>query len=217
MSVETTRTAPPEYETSSLFNAHAPVPPQYRGTTPELGSPQSSVLAFSSSHNEMLRASSSQSVEEVTTLPAPPEIEGLRPTYQPREFNATRRVPSSYSSAPTNREMGKPWDVYQKQLASLYHGIALWEPNPVEALYDRVSIGDVGYIHEGHFNRMFNVTLPWDDPSNTKLGEPEYYLRLDWGPFANIRSGTLAKGDYYSRNVSAEDNSYSLMAREPRE
>jgi len=32
MSVETTRTAPPAYETSSLFNAHAPVPPQYRDT-----------------------------------------------------------------------------------------------------------------------------------------------------------------------------------------
>jgi len=165
----------------------------------------------------MLRVSSSQRVEEVTTLPAQPEIESLRSTYQPRELNETRRVPSSYSTVTTNREVGKPWDVYQKQLASLYQGIALWEPNPVEALYVRVSIGDVGYINEGHFNRMFNVTLPWDHPSNTRLGEPDYYPPLDWGPFANILSGTLSKGDYYSRNVFAEDNSYSSAAREPRE
>jgi len=113
--------------------------------------------------------------------------------------------------------VGKPWDVYQKQLASLYQGIALWDPRPVEALYDRVSIGDVGYINEGHFHRMFNVTLPWDDPSNTRLGEPEPYPPLDWGPVTNVRSGTLAKGDYYSHNVSARNNSDNPQAREPRE
>ena len=111
----------------------------------------------------------------------------------------------------------QPWNVYREQLSSLNLGIALWEPEPMKNLYGRVSIGDVGYIYEGHFNRMFNVTLPWDDPSNTKLSELWPYPPLDWGPFANIRSGTLAKGDYYSRNVSAGDNSYNLMAREPRE
>ena len=87
----------------------------------------------------------------------------------------------------------------------------------MEALYDRVSIGDVGYINEGHFHRMFNVTLPWDDPSNTRLGEPEPYPPLDWGPVTNVRSGTLAKGDYYSHNVSARNNSDNPQAREPRE
>jgi len=203
MSVETTRTALPAYETSSLFNAHAPVPPQYRDTALALESPQSSVLASSSSHNEMLRASSSQRVEEVTTLPD--------------QLNATWRVPSSYSSVPTNREVGKPWDVYQKELSSLQHGIALWDPRPVGALYDRVSIGDVGFINEGHFYRMFNAILPWNDPSNTRLGEPEPYPPLDLGPFPNTRSRTLAKGDYYSRNVSARDNSDNPQAQEPRE
>ena len=35
--------------------------------------------------------------------------------------------------------------------------------------YAKVSIGDVGYVDEGAFIRMFNVTRvtrPWDDESN---------------------------------------------------
>jgi len=62
----------------------------------------------------------------VTTPPAQPEID--RSKYQPREFNATRRVPSSYPPVPPNRDVGKRWDVYRKQLASLFRRIALWEP-----------------------------------------------------------------------------------------
>jgi len=134
MSVETTRTAPPPYETSSLFHGNAPVPPQYLDIALALGSPQPSVLASSSSHNEELRASSSQRVENVTTPTAQPEIE--RSKHQPREFkfSAPRRVPSSYSSAPTNRGVDNLRDVYRKRLARLYRRIALWERRPVEAL-----------------------------------------------------------------------------------
>ena len=60
--------------------------------------------------------------------------------------------------------------------------------SPQKEFYDKVSIGDVGYLHpsEGTFIRLFNVILPWDHPSNGKLGKPEYYESLDWGPFANI-------------------------------
>ena len=54
-------------------------------------------------------------------------------------------------------------------------GIALWDPNPPKELYDRVSIGDVGYLQEGTFMRMFNVMLPGDDPSNRRLGYLEPY------------------------------------------
>ncbi|KAI0285678.1 hypothetical protein BC826DRAFT_866781, partial [Russula brevipes] len=69
--------------------------------------------------------------------------------------------------------------IYREQLTSLHHGHALWEPNPREGTYERVSIGDVGYAREGHFCRMFNVTLAWDHPSNKKLCEPEPYKPLD--------------------------------------
>src|SRR5579863_6344936 len=74
-------------------------------------------------------------VEEVTTPPAQPETESSK--YQPREFNATKRVPLSHSSIPTNRD-GRPRGVYRRKLASLYQGIALRKPRPVEPLHARL-------------------------------------------------------------------------------
>jgi len=81
----------------------------------------------------------------------------------------------------------------------------------------RVSIGDVGYVHEGFFYRMFNVTLPWNDPLNARFGEPEPYKSLASDPFTNIREATLIKGDYYSRLVSKEDNASRVRAAGPDE
>ena len=191
MSVETTRTGLPPYETSSVFNANVPVPPQYS-----------------------LLPSSSQHVAKVTTL-TQPEPDWSTRKHQPREFHATRRVPSSFDFVlTTSKEVGKPWDIYLKQLSSIHHGIALWEPSPFQnAFNDQVSIGDVGYIKEGLFYRMFNVTLPWNHPSNNRLGEPDHYKPLDWDPFANMRETTLARGDYSSHNVSSQDNSDNMPAR----
>jgi hypothetical protein len=78
-----------------------------------------------------------------------------------------------------------PFTVYQDQLSELSHGLALWNPNPPKNIYNNVSIGDVGYLHEGTFIRMFNVALPSNHPSNGLLGMPEYYEPLDYGPFPN--------------------------------
>ena len=60
------------------------------------------------------------------------------------------------------------------------------------------------------FHRMFNVTLPWNYPSNNRLGEPDHYKPLEWDPFANMRETTLARGDYSSRNVSSQCNSVNM-------
>ena len=79
-----------------------------------------------------------------------------------------------------------PFSVYQDQLIALYHGLALWNSDPLKKIYNSASIGDVGYLHEGTFIRMFNVTLPWNHPSNGLLGKPEPYEPLDCGPFTNI-------------------------------
>ncbi|KDQ60489.1 hypothetical protein JAAARDRAFT_205420 [Jaapia argillacea MUCL 33604] len=49
--------------------------------------------------------------------------------------------------------------IYATQLMSLKLGHALWEPNPGDA-YDRIRIGDVGFIRDGFFNRLFNCFLP---------------------------------------------------------
>jgi hypothetical protein len=93
----------------------------------------------------------------------------------------------------------------------------LWEPDPVEGLYDKVSIGDVGYIYNGFFYRMFNVTLPWDDPLNNRLGELESYEPLDRGPFVNIHKTSFDKGDYNTPNVSGQKNTENRRADGPQE
>jgi len=102
-----------------------------------------------------------------------------------------------------------PFVVYQDQLAALSQGLALWNPSPQKQIYNNVSIGDVGYMHEGMFIRLFNVTLPWDHPSNKKLGR-WFYETLDSGPltigvnFDNV--------DYCSHDVIRTSNVRSLYS-----
>ena len=99
-----------------------------------------------------------------------------------------------------------PFFVYRDQLSAPSHGIALWNPNPPKKIYNNVSIGDVGYLQEGTFIRMFNVMLPWDHPSNKTFGNPESYESLNCGPSANILGGDFSRVEHYSRYVSAETN-----------
>jgi hypothetical protein len=108
-----------------------------------------------------------------------------------------------------------PYNVYRAQLTSLFHGHALWEPDPT-SLYAQVSVGDVGYVREGCFFRMFNILLEWNDPSNYSLCEPEPHDPLDLGQFANIRDSRFSKGDYYSRYVTPT-TSMNVMAAGPDE
>ena len=106
-----------------------------------------------------------------------------------------------------------PQDVLREQLTSLFHGHALWMPDPAN-LYERVSIGDVGYVKDGYFVRMFNVLLDWNNPLNYTLydsepnveSQPENYACLEMGRFGNIRQTTLSKGEYYSRFVQEGAN-----------
>jgi hypothetical protein len=110
-----------------------------------------------------------------------------------------------------------PFVVYRDQLTALSHGLALWNPDPPKNIYNNVSIGDVGYLHEGMFIRMFNVTLPWNHPSNGLLGKPEPYYPLDCGPFTNTIEARFDKVDYYSRSVTAKTNSGDSQAMTPDE
>src|SRR6267154_239219 len=105
------------------------------------------------------------------------------------------------------------FNIYREQLWPLYHGFALWRPNPVEGIYNQVSIGDVGYISEGVFIRMFNVTLPWDDESNRRHGrEPDRYDPL---VFTSVDRKTFGETDHYSRRVSREENAGNTQASSP--
>ncbi|KAF8528479.1 hypothetical protein BU17DRAFT_38248 [Hysterangium stoloniferum] len=53
------------------------------------------------------------------------------------------------------------------------------EPAPLED-YKRVNIGDVGYISQGSFHRLFNASLPADHDDN-RNGVPEGFVELDIG------------------------------------
>jgi hypothetical protein len=91
------------------------------------------------------------------------------------------------------------YDIYREQLANLHHGHALWEPDP-GGQYDRVSVGDVGFIRSGRFHRLFNILLSEDDPSH-ELGVPDGFEKIET-PTRNI-VGTLPRGKYYSSSVRA--------------
>ena len=107
--------------------------------------------------------------------------------------------------------------VYQDQMTTLSHGLALWNPNPPKEIYDKVSIGDVGYLQEGSFIRMFNVILPWNHESNRTLGEPGPYESLSCGPFANTLKRQFDRIEHCSRYVSAETNAGNRQAMTPSE
>ena len=108
-------------------------------------------------------------------------------------------------------------NIYRDQLSALSYGIALWDPRPPKNFYDKVSIGDVGYLHEGTFISLFNVMLPWDDPSNQTVGKTEPYEPLDCGPFANTLQRKVERLEHYSRSVSADMNTDNVQARKPDE
>jgi hypothetical protein len=101
----------------------------------------------------------------------------------------------------------QPFNVYQEQLSSNHHGMALWNPNPVQHLDDdgHISIGDVGYLCDGDLIRMFNVTLAWNDPSNTRLGIPMEYQSLQHDVF-DVRVSELSQTEYLSLHVSKVEN-----------
>ena len=99
-----------------------------------------------------------------------------------------------------------PSNVYRDQLSALSRGIALWNPNPPKDIYNNVSIGDVGYLQEGTFIRMFNVMLPWDHPSNKTLGNPTPFESLDCGPFSSTLKSHFDRVNHYSRYVSVEND-----------
>lgn len=69
--------------------------------------------------------------------------------------------------------------VYARHLLGLQQGYPLWNPEAGE-----VEIGDVGFLKDGTFHRMFNVTYGSFDPTCGEFGVPEGFA-----PFAISASG----------------------------
>ena len=134
-------------------------------------------------------------------------------------YSSRQLRPQVHLYFPPIMPVNEPSNVYREQLTSKYHGIALWHPNPVKRLYDcgHVSIGDVGYLCDGDFIRMFNVTLPWDDSSNEKLGKLDEYKPLEQGHFVNVRDSEFYEAEYHSPQVAKVDNAGYVQAESPDE
>lgn len=96
------------------------------------------------------------------------------------------------------------YDIFREQLAIKYpaHGHALWEPSPRRG-HNRVEIGDVGFIREGKFHRLFNALLPADHPSH-KFGVPEYHEPLTPSLSDHIDRSVLSRNHYCSAGITME-------------
>ncbi|KAI0289465.1 hypothetical protein BC826DRAFT_610352 [Russula brevipes] len=108
------------------------------------------------------------------------------------------------------------YDIFREQLAVKYpaYGHALWEPNPGR-LYSPVEVGDVGYVREGKFHRLFNALLPADHPSHRNFGVPEYHEPLTPNPSEHIDVGTLKPNHYCSHGVTVVDAEPDVRAFKP--
>ena len=95
-------------------------------------------------------------------------------------------------------------EIFREQLAIKYpsYGYALWEPRP-ENPNRPVQVGDVGFILEGRFCRLFNALLPADDPSQ-EFGVPEYYEPLVHTWSSRLVTSSLDRNNYCSIGVRAE-------------
>jgi hypothetical protein len=96
-----------------------------------------------------------------------------------------------------------PYDTFREMLATKYPncGHALWEPSP-GGMYDSVKVGDVGFIRQGCFHRLFNVLLPGNHPSHQNFGVPEHHQQLRLNAPNHIHRGIEGTDDFCSRHVS---------------
>jgi hypothetical protein len=94
------------------------------------------------------------------------------------------------------------YDIFRDQLALKHpaYGHALWVPNP-GGLYSAVQVGDVGFIREGKFHRLFNVLLPEDHPSHENFGVPEHHRALKPRIQRHVYPGKLSPNNFRSKGV----------------
>ena len=101
------------------------------------------------------------------------------------------------------------YDIFREQLAIRFpgYGHALWEPSPGD-LYQVVEVGDVGYISQGRFHRLFSISLPADDPSHQNFGVPDNHEPFKPNVSKHIISGTLCPDNFCSAGVTLEPDEY---------
>ncbi|KAI9448133.1 hypothetical protein H4582DRAFT_65681 [Lactarius indigo] len=92
---------------------------------------------------------------------------------------------------------------FRDQLAIAYpaFGHALWEPDPGKQA-PPVEVGDVGFIRDGKFHRLFNALLPANHPSHESRGVPEDHEQLQPRLRDHIDRGILNPNNFYSHGIT---------------
>jgi hypothetical protein len=104
------------------------------------------------------------------------------------------------------------YDIYREQLAIKHpaYGHALWEPSP-GGRYKSVEIGDVGFIRQGYFHRLFNILLPEDDPSHQD-GVPQNHEPLQLRVASPTNTGKLPPNNLRSIGILDKSDEHRLKA-----
>ncbi|KAH9021558.1 hypothetical protein EDB85DRAFT_413948 [Lactarius pseudohatsudake] len=102
---------------------------------------------------------------------------------------------------------------FRDQLALAYpaFGHALWEPDPGTQA-PPVEVGDVGFIRDGKFHRLFNVLFPANHPSHESRGVPEDHEQLQPRLRDHIDRGTLNPNNFYSYGITVESGGLEAHA-----
>lgn len=97
------------------------------------------------------------------------------------------------------------YEIYSDQLASLGYGSALWEPAPISGSYDKIEIGDVGYVRYGMFHLLFSAGKPLGPDQVPGVDVPHGFKPLEIGPVVNgqpRKPGALASASVRTAGMS---------------
>ena len=97
------------------------------------------------------------------------------------------------------------YNTFRDQIAIAHpaYGYALWESDPGEQ-YPPVAVGDVGYIREGKFRRLFNALLPANHQSHQRFGVPDGHVPLQLSTPDHVDHATLDPNNFCSHGVISQ-------------
>ncbi|RPD68418.1 hypothetical protein L226DRAFT_548538 [Lentinus tigrinus ALCF2SS1-7] len=107
------------------------------------------------------------------------------------------------------------WDIYAKELWPLRYGHPLWYPEPCPD-FGEVRIGDVGYLREGNFTRLFNAMHGADHPLNVVRGVPCGHEVFDPDNLMlKHLPNAITQSHLHSKNIRSTSISAAASANEP--
>lgn len=97
--------------------------------------------------------------------------------------------------------MASAAEIYANQLLPKRHGLPLWHPEPTK--FGEVLIGDVGFVLDGCFYRLFNAIRTADDPVNAHCGVPPGFVPLKYNETVMLHTTVnyLPPGPLYSSSM----------------